>query len=88
MGVIWKVITIIIDKRMADSIEFHDILNGFIAQRGTDKSTLKAELLQKIMVLRQELLYNIFVDIHKSYDAMDWGRTLAILEGYGVVPRF
>ena len=27
--VIWKVIAIIVNKRLADSIEFQDVLNGF-----------------------------------------------------------
>ena len=37
--------------------------------------------------MRNDLLYDIFVYIHKVYDAMDWGHDLAILEGCGVFPQ-
>ena len=29
-------------------------------------------------------MYEIFIDIHKAYNEMDWGCCLDILEGYGV----
>ena len=37
--------------------------------------------------IHKEVLYGIFVYIHKVYDALDWGRALTIIEGYGVVPQ-
>ena len=37
--------------------------------------------------MRQELIYEIFVDLHKTYGAMGQGRALAIMEEYGVVPQ-
>ena len=49
--------------------------------RGTGTATLEAKLLQQIEGLWQEVLYDIFVDIHKSYVALDWGSALEILEG-------
>ena len=39
------------------------------------------------MGLREEDLYEIFLDINKSYDALDCDFCLDILEAYGVVPR-
>ena len=36
--------------------------------------------------LREEVLYVIFLDLHKAYDALDRSRCLDILEGYGVGP--
>ena len=35
----------------------------------------------------EEVLYVIFLYLHKAYDALDRSRCLEILEGYGVVPR-
>ena len=49
--------------------------------------TLKANLLQQLAALREEVLYVIFLDLHKAYDALDRSRCLEILEGYGVGPR-
>ena len=36
--------------------------------------------------MREEVLYVIFLDLTKSYDALDRSRCLGILEGYGVGP--
>ena len=38
------------------------------------------------MYLREEVLYEIFIDLHKAYDDMDLNRCLDILEAYGGVP--
>ena len=40
-----------------------------------------------LAALREEVLYVIFLDLHKAYDALDRSRCLDILEGYGVGPR-
>ena len=37
--------------------------------------------------MREEVLYMIFLDLTKAYDALDRSRILEILEGYGVGPR-
>ena len=35
----------------------------------------------------QDILNEIFVDLHKAYDALDQGHALEILEGYGMFPQ-
>ena len=50
-------------------------------------ANLGTKLLQNIRGMRKEVLYDIFVYIHKVYDYMDWGHALAILEGCGVGPQ-
>ena len=37
--------------------------------------------------MREEVLYVIFLDLTKVYDALDWSRSLKILEEYGVRPQ-
>ena len=37
--------------------------------------------------MREELLYVIFLDLHKAYNALYMYRCLEILEGYGVGPQ-
>ena len=39
------------------------------------------------MVMRKEVLYEIFLDIHKAYDALDRNHCLDILAAYRVIPR-
>ena len=46
--VIWEVIEIIIDRRLATSIEFHDILHGFRAKQGTRTDILEVKLILHI----------------------------------------
>ena len=76
---LWKVIAIIVEQRLADFIEFHDVLHEFRSQRDTGKATLKAKILQEITGMWQEVLYEIFVDLHGTSDVLDMGSALEIL---------
>ena len=82
-----KLIAIIIDRRLADSINFHEIMHGFKYHREKGKATLEDKILQYISGLHHEVLYEIFLYIHKAHDSLDQGNALKILEGYGVGPR-
>ena len=75
-----------LNRRLTASITFHDLLHGFRVGRSTGTATLKARLLHQLAALRGEVLYVIFLDLHKAYDALDRTRCLNILEGYGVGP--
>ena len=84
--VMWKVVGAILSFRLTASITFHEFLHGFRAGRGTGTATLEAKLLCQLAALREEVLYVIFLDLHKAYDALDRSRCLEILEGYGMFP--
>ena len=77
----WKVVAVILNRRFTSSITFHDVLHRFRAGRGTGTATLEAKLLQKLAAMREEVLYVIFLDLTKAYDALDRSRCLDILEG-------
>ena len=87
MEVMWKVVAAILNRRFTASITYHDFLHGFQTVRGTGTATLKAKLIQQLAALREEVLYVIFLDLHKAYGALDRARYLEILEGYGVGPQ-
>ena len=53
---IWNVIALIIDRYLADSIEFRDVLHKFMERRGTGTATIEAKLLQKIVGMHQAVL--------------------------------
>ena len=56
MGVMWKVVAAILNRRLTTYITFHDFLHGFWAGRGTGTVTLEAKLLQQLAALREEVL--------------------------------
>ena len=80
----WKVVAAILHRRLTTAITYHDALHGFRAGRGTGTATLEANLLQQLAAMREEVLYVIFLDLTKAYEALDRFRSLDILEGYGV----
>ena len=51
----------------------------FRAGCGTTTTTLKSKLLQHLAALRDDVLYMIFLDLNKAYDALDRSRCLDIL---------
>ena len=72
----WKVVAEILHRRLTTTITYHDFLHGFRAGRGTGKSTLEAKLLQKLASIREEVLYVIFLDLTKAYEALERSRSL------------
>ena len=83
----WKVVAVILHRRLAAGIKFHDALHGFREGRGTGTATLEAKLLQQLASMRNEVLYVIFLDLTKACDALDRSRSLEILKGYRVGDR-
>ena len=82
----WKVVAVILNRRFTSSVTFHDVLHGFREGRSTGTATLEAKLLQQLAAMREEVLYVIFLDLTKVYDALYRSRCLDILEVYGVGP--
>ena len=74
--VVWKVVEAILKHRFTSSVTYHDALHGFRAGRGTGTATLEAKLLQQLAAMREEVLYVIFLDLTKAYDALDRSRCL------------
>ena len=85
--VTWKVVAVILHRRLTTGITFHDALHGFREGCGTGTANLEAKLLQQLAAMREEVLYVIFLDLTKAYDALDRSRSLEILKVYGVGDR-
>ena len=85
--VTWKVVAVILQRRLTAGLQLHDALHGFREGRGTGTATLEPKLLQQLAAMREEVLYVIFLDLTKAYDALDRSRSLEILKEYGVGGR-
>ena len=79
-----KVVVVISNCLFNAYIAFHGVLYGFLASHGTDTTSLEAKLIQKLMAMKEEVLYAIYMDLHKAYDALDRDICLEILEWYSV----
>ena len=87
MEVIWKSVVVILNRRFTAVITCPDFLHGFRAGCGMGTVTLKVKLLYQVDALRDAVLYAIFLDLHKSYNASDRSMCMGILKGCGMGPR-
>ena len=85
--VTWKVVAVILHHWLTAGIKLHDALHRFWEGHGIGMATLEAKLLQQLAAMREKVLYVIFLDLTKAYDALDRSRSLEILKGHGVGDR-
>ena len=84
LEVMWKIVAAILNCQLTASIAFHDFIHRFRVGCGTGITTLEVKLFQQLAVLREEIMYVIFLDLYTIYDALDRSNCLKILEGYSV----
>ena len=77
--VVCNAVTVILNFCFAASITYHDSLHGFWSYCGMGTAFLDIKLLQKVMVMREEVLYMILLDLHKVYYTLERSRFLDIL---------
>ena len=76
MEVTWKVVAVILHRRITTGIKLHDALHRFREGCGKGTAILEAKLLQQLAAMREEVLYVIFLDLTKAYNALDRSRSL------------
>ena len=82
----WKVLEGVLDERLKKA-ELHDALHGFRQKRGCGTGIMDAKLVQQLTFVEQCPLCGLFLDLRKTYDAIDRGRCLRILEDFGAGPK-
>ena len=65
MEVIWKTVTVIINRRLGVDEALHDVIHGFQAGCGTGNASLEVKLLQQLTAMSELVLYTIYLDLHK-----------------------
>jgi Reverse transcriptase (RNA-dependent DNA polymerase) len=81
---VYKLVSLIIHRRLSSSIQLHDAVHGFRKQRGTGTAIMNVKLLLQKTQRKSEPLYMLFLDIKKAYDTLDRDRTISLLRQYGV----
>jgi hypothetical protein len=87
LEIIYKLVSSIINRRLASKIVFHDAVHGFRKGRGTGTAIIEIKLRMQLAKRSTKPLFMVFLDLKKAYDTLDRDRTLKILEGYGVGPN-
>jgi hypothetical protein len=82
----WKVVEKIMVAQMS-CLKLHDCLHSGLPRRGTGMAIMEVKLNQQLAWVDQAPLYQIYLDLKKAYDALDWMRCLEILAGYRVGPN-
>ena len=68
--VVWKVAMVILNRRLTNFIAFHDINYLLWVCRSASTASLEAKLIQKLMNTREEVIYEIFLYLKKSYSVL------------------
>ena len=85
--VTWKLMAVILHRQLTTGLKLYDALHRFREGRGMGTATLEAKLIQQLAAMMEEVLYVMFLDLTKAYDALEKSRSLEILQGYGVGER-
>ena len=85
--VIWKTIAVILDRCLGIARKFYDVIHRFWPGRRMGNGFLNAKLLKHLVEIREKLLYEILLDLHKAYNDMDREICLDIFEGYIIGPQ-
>ena len=62
------------------------MLHVLWVSRGTGNAAPEDNLLQKLTSMKEAVLFNVFLYLQKSYDALDQDRCFEILVEYGAAP--
>ena len=62
----WKAVTVIINCCFTASITYHNSIHGFRVGQSTGTSNLEVNLIQYVEALREAVLHEILLDLHKS----------------------
>ena len=83
---LWKIVGKIMTHRMG-ALDLQPSVHGFRPRKGTGTVTLEVKLLHTLVHQKGETVYQVFVDLQKSYDSVSRERLVEIMKAYGIGPR-
>ena len=66
-----KTVSGVINCHIGAVINYYDILHGLQVVRVTGIASLEANLLQHLVMMRDGVLYEVFMELQKSYYSLD-----------------
>ena len=85
--VLWKLLSGVINWQIGVEVQFNNIIHGFQAGQGTCTNSLKDKLIQHLTAMREEVLYEVLLDLWKAYDSLDRERCMEIIAENVVSPQ-
>ena len=82
--VMWKKVSGIMNLRLTLAIYFHYTIHSFFPSQGTGTASLESNLLQKRITMIEEIQYDNYLYLHKSYGDLDRYTCLETMSGYGM----
>ena len=70
MEVPWKSVSGVINLLINSAIAYHDVLHIFRVGRVTGTSSFESNLLQQMTEMREEVIYEVFLDLRKVYNSL------------------
>ena len=76
-----------VNCKISVAVKFNFELHGFLVERGAGNASLEYKLLQQLAAIREDILYELFLDFRKAYDTLDRELCLDNLVEYGIRMR-
>ena len=83
---IQKLISAVINLRMAESIFFCDAVHGFRRHRGCFTVIGEANLRMQKAACKGAMFFQIYFDLRNAYNSIHCDAVLALLHWYGIGP--
>ena len=74
----------VVKQQIEVAVKFHDVIHGFSVGWGSGNASLEAKLLQQPTERREEVLYEVLLNLHKAYDNLNRYWCMGIIVGYGI----
>ena len=87
MEVIWKVCASIFNNILWSTTTLNGVLYGFRQGRWKETSPMESKLAQQSAGLCHEPLFQVFIDVRKSYISLEIVSCMEILMIYGLKPN-
>ena len=65
--VIWKTVLGVVNCWIRAAVTLHNTFHRLWDRQGTGNTIVKTNMIQNLIVMREEILYNVLIDLWKAY---------------------